>query len=89
MIQFLEGAVTMCYIIAAVHFLRFWHKTSDRLFLSFASAFVLFALNQFIVSSLWAADERNSYAYILRILGFLLILLAILEKNLFSPRRQR
>lgn len=89
MIQFLEGAVTMCYIIAAVHFLRFWHKTSDRLFLSFASAFVLFALNQFIVSSLWAADERNSYAYILRILGFLLILFAILEKNLFSPRKQR
>ena len=43
MIQFLAGAVTIAYVIAAVHFLRFWRKTSDRLFVSFASAFLLFA----------------------------------------------
>jgi Family of unknown function (DUF5985) len=89
MIQFLEGAVTIAYIIAAVHFLSFWRKTSDRLFVSFAAAFLLFALNQFIVSVLWAADERNSYAYILRILGFTIILFAIVDKNVFSSRKQR
>jgi hypothetical protein len=89
MIQFLAGAVTIAYIIAAVHFFRFWRKTSDRLFVSFASAFLLFAFNQFIVSVLWAADERNSYAYILRILGFGLILFAIVDKNVFSSRKQR
>ena len=27
MIQFLAGAVTIAYVIAAVHFLRFWRKT--------------------------------------------------------------
>ena len=89
MIQFLAGAVTIAYVIAAVHFLRFWRKTSDRLFVSFASAFLLFAANQFIISILWAADERNSYAYILRIIGFVLILLAIVDKNVFSARKQR
>ena len=89
MTLFLAGAVTIAYIIGAVHFLRFWRKTSDRLFVSFASAFLLFALNQFIVSVLWAADERNSYAYILRILGFVLILFAIVDKNVFSARKQR
>jgi Family of unknown function (DUF5985) len=89
MTLFLAGAVTIAYVIAAVHFLRFWRKTSDRLFVSFASAFLLFALNQFIVSVLWAADERNSYAYILRILGFVLILFAIVDKNVFSARKQR
>ena len=89
MIQFLAGAVTIGYIMAAVHFLRFWRKTSDRLFVSFALAFLLFALNQFLISILWAAEERNSYAYILRILGFMLILVAIVDKNMFSPRKQR
>jgi len=89
MIQFLAGAVTLAYVIAAVHFFHFWHKTSDRLFVSFAVAFLLFALNQFIISVLWAADERNSYAYILRILGFVIILFAILDKNIVSPRKQR
>ncbi len=89
MTLFLAGAVTIAYVIAAVHFLRFWRKTSDRLFVSFASAFLLFAANQFIVSILWAADERNSYAYILRILGFVLILFAIVDKNVFSARKQR
>jgi hypothetical protein len=89
MIKFLAGAVTIAYIIAAVHFLRFWRKTSDRLFVSFASAFLLFAINQFVVSILWAQDERSSYAYILRILGFTIILFAIVEKNVFSSRKQR
>ena len=89
MIQFLAGAVTLAYFLAAIYFLRFWRKTSDRLFLNFALAFLLFALNQFVVSVLWTADERHSYAYVLRILGFVLILLAIADKNIFSSRKRR
>jgi len=88
MIQFLAGAVTLAYFLAAIHFLRFWRKTSDRLFLNFAFAFLLFALNQLVVSVLWTADERHSYAYILRILGFVLILFAIADKNIFSRKRR-
>jgi len=88
MIQFLTGAVTLAYFLAAIYFLRFWRKTSDRLFLNFAAAFLLFALNQLVVSMLWTADERHSYAYILRILGFVLILFAIADKNIFSRKRQ-
>ena len=89
MIQFLAGAVTLAYFLAAIYFLRFWRQTSDRLFLNFALAFLLFALNQLVVSVLWAADERHSYTYILRILGFVLILLAIADKNIFSLRKRR
>jgi len=88
MIQFLAGAVTLAYFLAAIHFLRFCRKTSDRLFLNFAFAFLLFALNQLVVSVLWVADERHSYAYVLRILGFVLILFAIVDKNLFSSRKR-
>lgn len=87
MVEFLSGALTLAYIIASVFFLRFWRKTSDRLFFSFALAFGLLALNQILVSVLGAADERSSYAYILRVLGFILILLAIVDKNIVRRRK--
>jgi hypothetical protein len=84
MIEFLSGAVALAYFMSGVHFLRFWRKTGDRLFLSFAFAFWLLAANQTIVSLLGTADERSGFAYILRVLGFLLILFAIADKNIFS-----
>ena len=86
MIDYLAGAVTLGYFMAGVFFLRFWRKTADRLFLAFAAAFVLLALNQGIATFLEAGDERTVYAYSLRVLGFLLILWAIVEKNVLTRR---
>ena len=80
--DFLGGALAMSYVVAAVFFLRFWRKTGDRLFLAFSLAFMLLALNGAIVTLLGAADERTGYAYVLRVVGFLLILLAIVRKNI-------
>jgi hypothetical protein len=86
MVDFLGGAVTMAYFIAAVYFLRFWRRTTDRLFMAFALAFLLLALNQVAVMVVGAADERAGYAYVLRVLGFLLILAAIIDKNTARTR---
>src|SRR6185436_8722758 len=88
MIDFLSGAVTLSYLLAVVYFLRFWRRTSDRLFMIFAVAFVLFALNQVFLFALDVTDERSNYFFILRVLGFVLILFAILDKNsLFSEKK--
>lgn len=84
MIDFLGGAVTFGYVLAAVFFLRFWRRTTDRLFVAFAVAFALLALNQALAQWLGAADERVGYTYLLRVLGFLLILAGIVDKNLRS-----
>lgn len=89
MIEFLAGALSCAFVISGVYFLRFWRKTHDRLFLSFAFAFWLLAINQTIVSLLGATDERSGYAYLLRVLGFLIILFAIVDKNLFTWHRQK
>jgi hypothetical protein len=86
MIEFLSGAVTLGFVIAAVFFLRFWRRTSDRLFLAFAVGFFLLALNQAAAQWLGAADERVGYAYLLRVIGFAVILAAIVDKN-FARRR--
>jgi hypothetical protein len=89
MIEFLAGALTLAYVVASVYFVHFWQRTSDRLFLAFAAAFGLLALNQLAVFSLGVGDERYNYAYVLRVLGFVLILLAIIDKNLSGRRKRR
>jgi peptidoglycan/LPS O-acetylase OafA/YrhL len=86
MIEYLSGAVTMGFLTAALFFIRFWKKCHDRLFLAFAVAFALFALNQLLALWLGAADERVGYTYLLRVLGFALILAAIVDKNVSSKR---
>jgi zinc transporter ZupT len=87
MIDFLAGSVTLGYAVAAVLFLRFWRRTADRLFLSFSAAFVLLALNQVLAAALEFGDERTPFVYSLRVLGFVLILWAIVDKNLSGRRK--
>jgi hypothetical protein len=80
-VEFFSGAVATTYLLAAGFFLRFWRRTRDPLFRSFAGGFLLLALNQIIVSMLGNTDERTGYAYVLRVVGFVLILYAIIRKN--------
>lgn len=82
MIEFLSGAVTLGYLLAAAFFLSFWRKTADRFFLTFGAAFVLFAFNQGLAYALAVVSEPASWVYALRVLGFALIIFAIIEKNL-------
>ena len=81
MIEFLSGAVTAGYLVAAGFFWRFFRRTHDRLFAAFMVAFVLFALNQALVGLFHVATEPESLVYVLRILGFMVILGAVLDKN--------
>jgi peptidoglycan/LPS O-acetylase OafA/YrhL len=89
MIEFFSGAVTMGYLVASGFFMRFWRKTADRLFLAFAVGFVLLAANQALALWLGAADERLGYTYLLRVLCFVLILAAIIDKNLAQSGKKR
>ncbi len=86
LLDFLAGALTLSYLAAVLFFLRFWRRTGDALFRTFAVAFLLLALNQGLLSWLGADDERTGYTYVLRVLGFLFILYAIIRKNIGGPR---
>jgi hypothetical protein len=87
MIEFLSGAIALGYLVAGGFFMRFWRRTADRLFLAFGIAFVLLALNQTLAQ--WIGDERVGYTYLLRVLGFVLILAAIIDKNVYQSRKNR
>lgn len=79
---FAAGLVTMGYAIAAVFFLKFWRQTRDRLFLTFALAFVLMALNAGLPPLLDVPREEQSPFFLLRLAAFVLIIAAIIGKNL-------
>jgi hypothetical protein len=82
MIQFLSGAVTLGFLVVGVCFLRFWRRTRDPLFLTFAVAFWLFALNQLLAFLLERPDRELRFEYVFRVLGYLLILAGIAGKNI-------
>jgi len=77
----LAGAVAMGFVVAGLYFLRFWTRTRDGLFLYFAIAFWLFAVNQALTAIHAGESESNITFYSLRLVGFLLIIGAILRKN--------
>jgi len=78
---FLSGAVAMGYAIASLFFLRFWTRTRDRLFLSFAVAFLLLVLNSVLVVMGAVPDEDRAPLYLLRLGAFALIIWAIIHKS--------
>ncbi len=79
---FLSGVVGMAYAVAALFFLRFWRRAKDTLFLTFAAAFALLALNQSLIGIFGVESEMRVAFYTLRLIGFLLIIGAIIRKNM-------
>jgi hypothetical protein len=86
--RFLLGAAVMACFAAGLFFLRFWRKTRDRLFAIFAAAFWLMGLNWLALSFTDRDAEFRPALYLIRLLAFVLIIYAILEKNRTArPRR--
>ena len=79
--DFLWGALAATSAVAGLFFLRFWRLTKDRFFLLFACAFWVLALQWTGLSVLDVADESRHYFFIIRLLAFVLILFAIVDKN--------
>jgi hypothetical protein len=80
--NFTNGMLTSAYLIAGLFFLKFWRRTGDGLFLAFAAAFALMAVNQAVPVIFGIPDEALGGVYLLRLAAFLLIIWAILRKNM-------
>jgi hypothetical protein len=81
MIYFISGAVALGYMVAAMFFLKFWRRTADVLFLSFAVAFALLSIGKVVVASANIYAEDSSAAYLVRLAAFAIIILAVWRKN--------
>jgi hypothetical protein len=77
----LSGAILMGYGVCALFFLRFWRQTRDRLFLVFALAVGLLGLQRLALVLTEPVEESRTGLYVVRLVAFLLILGAIVDKN--------
>jgi hypothetical protein len=86
--NYIAGLITMGYLVAGLFFLRFWRRTHDGLFMVFAIAFWLLTANSALVVLGGIPREEHSWIYLLRLAAFVLIIIAIVRKNMRgSPRR--
>lgn len=77
---FLHGVIVMGHATAGLFFLRFWKRTSDRLFAMFAAAFWLLGLIR-MAMMFFNDPGENHYLYWFRLAAYLMILAAIADKN--------
>ena len=78
---FVAGLLAAGYLVIGLFFARFWVRTRDRLFLMFAIAFWVLVLQRVatVVTAEWI--ENTTWLYGLRLAAFVIILVAIIDKN--------
>lgn len=79
--QLVQGATAMGSLVIGLFFFRFYRERRDVLFALFGAAFCLLAVNNVALGLTDVAAEERVYVYVLRLVGFLLILAAIVNKN--------
>ena len=84
--QLLLGAIAMACLTISLFFLRFWRKSRDRFFLFFAASFCLEGVNRAALGLANVEDEIEPFFYIVRLISFVLILIAIVDKNRAGER---
>ena len=81
MILFLSGLLVAAYAVAALFFFRFWRQARDRLFAYFGWSFALLAVQRAALAASAVLPFEVHWYYVLRLLAFVLIIVAIVEKN--------
>ena len=79
--QLLLGATAMGSFVAGLFFLRFYRQTKDALFAYFGAAFWILAVHWLALGLATPVQEVRVYFYVARLLAFLLIIVAIVQKN--------
>jgi len=78
---FMTGGNAMACLIISFFFWRYYQKVFDRFFLYFSLAFLAFALERMTIVIGQIQSEYFAAVYSIRLAGFILIILAILDKN--------
>ncbi|MCK6551433.1 DUF5985 family protein [Myxococcota bacterium] len=79
--SFLGGVVATLCVVAAAFFVRFHRTSRDTLFLLFAAAFVVMAVNWGVLAFLPAEHESRPYFYLVRLVSYLLLIAGIVHAN--------
>ncbi len=81
MIDLMSGLLVALDAVAGLFFLRFWSASRDRLFALFATAFWILGVQRLLLAVTRTVFEDQAIFYTLRLLAFLIIIVAIVDKN--------
>lgn len=84
--SFLLGVICVSSFAVGLFFLKFWRQTRDGLFLAFAIAFTVEGINRASMLTLEKPNEGSPYIYLVRLIVFLCLLIAIIRKNWGAAR---
>ncbi len=79
--QFLLGSIAIGSFVIGLFFLRYWRSTGDRFFLYLMLSFWIETINRVAIAWTKALSEDAPVFYWVRLVSYVMILLAIWEKN--------
>ncbi|HEY0843875.1 MAG TPA: DUF5985 family protein [Noviherbaspirillum sp.] len=77
----LTGAIAMASATISLFFFSYWKSTRDRFFVFFGTSFLLEAINRILLGVTSMHGEDEPAYYLIRLVAYALILIAILDKN--------
>jgi uncharacterized membrane protein HdeD (DUF308 family) len=83
----LIGAIAMACFVASLFFFRSWRQTKDRFFVYFGTSFLIEGVNRVALGLSADPNEGAPLFYIVRFISFVLIILAIADKNFGPPQK--
>lgn len=84
--QFLLGAIAVACFAVGLFFLRYWLSSRDRFFLFLMVSFWMEAGNRIDMAMTRSWNEDAPLHYLVRLLSYALILIAIWDKNRMHGR---
>ncbi|HTU80891.1 MAG TPA: DUF5985 family protein [Candidatus Acidoferrales bacterium] len=85
----LSGVTFGLCLAAAALLLRSYRRSRDRLFLLFAIPFFILGVNQLVLGILNRPEADLPFAHLPRLISFLFIIAAIVDKNRAVRRRTK
>lgn len=83
---FMLGAIAVSCFLVGVFFLRYWRSSRDRFFLFLAVSFWMEALSRVDMAISNSLHEASPVHYVVRLLSYGVILIAIWDKNRMSGK---
>lgn len=87
-LQFLYGGLTLMCFVVGFFFLRYWRSQQDRFFLFFMFAFWSLGASWGVHLLYATSQESGPNVYLFRLFGFVLISVAIIDKNRRARRSE-
>lgn len=81
MMNFLQGSIFVAFLVTGLFFTRFYLRSRDRFFAMFSGAFLLLSTERLLLALIDPNAETRSSVYVLRLFAFIVIIVAIIEKN--------